>query len=181
QDPAALADRQRIAQKTNTELSAEINRLNAALTEMAKPLEKEIVERNLARQPPELRDELRLMVNTPPEKRDERQKELADKYEFYVAIDKNDRDNLLKDTFPDYRRVAEETEKKLLFLRSRLIHQPRLVRALWDRGDPSPTYIYKRGDFQNAGRLVGPGVPSVLTNGKTPFVATPPWPGAQKT
>ena len=28
--------------------------------------------------------------------------------------------------------------------------------ALWDRGDSSPTHIYKRGDYQNAGRLVGP-------------------------
>jgi hypothetical protein len=181
QDPVALADQQRISQQTNSELSAEINRLQTALVEMAKPLEQEIVERNLSRQPQELRDDLRLMLATPPEKRDDRLKELAEKYEFYVAIDKNDRDNLLKDTFPDYRQAAEETEKKLLFLRSRLIRQPRFVRALWDRGDPSPTYIYKRGDFQNAGRLVGPGVPAVLTDGKTPFVATPPWPGAEKT
>lgn len=181
QDPVALADQQRISQKTNTELSAEINRLNTALTDMARPLEKEIVERNLARQPQELRDDLRLMLATPPEKRDERLKELAEKYEFYVGIDKYDRDNLLKDTYPEYRQAADETEKKQMWLRSRLIHQPRVVRALWDRGDPSPTYIYKRGDFQNAGRLVGPGVPSVLTDGKTPFVVTPPWPGAQKT
>ena len=31
------------------------------------------------------------------------------------------------------------------------------------------------------GRPVAPGVPAVLTDGKTPFVATPPWPGAKKT
>ena len=31
------------------------------------------------------------------------------------------------------------------------------------------------------GRLVGPGVPSVLTDGKTPFDVKPPWPGAKKT
>ena len=35
--------------------------------------------------------------------------------------------------------------------------------------------------FLNPGRLVGPGVPSVLTDGKTPFVVKPPWPGAKKT
>ncbi len=29
------------------------------------------------------------------------------------------------------------------------------------------------------GRLVGPGVPSVLTDGKTPFEVQPPWPGAK--
>lgn len=56
-----------------------------------------------------------------------------------------------------------------------------MIQALWDRGDPSPTYIYRRGDPLNPGRLVGPGVPSVLTDGKTPFVVHPPWPGAKKT
>ena len=55
------------------------------------------------------------------------------------------------------------------------------VQALWDRGEPSPTYIYRRGDPLSPGRLVGPGVPSALTDGKTPFEATPPWPGAKKT
>lgn len=58
--------------------------------------------------------------------------------------------------------------------------EPR-VQALWDRGVPSPTYIYQRGDYLSPGRLVGPGVPSVLTDGKTPFKVEPPWPGAKKT
>ena len=52
------------------------------------------------------------------------------------------------------------------------------VRALWDRGEPTPTYILKRGNYLTPGRLVGPGVPSVLTDGKTPFVVQPPYPGA---
>ncbi|MBT4012468.1 MAG: DUF1553 domain-containing protein [Planctomycetaceae bacterium] len=47
------------------------------------------------------------------------------------------------------------------------------IRALWDRGDPSPTYLFVRGDFQQPGRLIAPGVPSVLTNGKTPFAPVP--------
>ena len=48
------------------------------------------------------------------------------------------------------------------------------IRALWDRGQPSPTYILLRGEHNKPGRWVGPGVPSVLTDGKTPFQATPP-------
>ena len=55
------------------------------------------------------------------------------------------------------------------------------IQALWDRGEPSPTYVYRRGDSLNPGQLVGPGVPSVLTDGKTPFVVKPPWPGAKQT
>src|SRR5690349_21105879 len=106
---------------------------------MAKPLEKEIVEQRLAKYPEPLRGDLRLMLGTPADQRDERLRVLAEKYEFYVAIDKYDRDNLLKDTYPDYQKAAEEAERKIFWLRSRLIHQPRVIRALWDRGDPSPT------------------------------------------
>ncbi|MFO0844256.1 MAG: PSD1 and planctomycete cytochrome C domain-containing protein [Gemmataceae bacterium] len=57
----------------------------------------------------------------------------------------------------------------------------RASRALWDRGQPSPTYIYRRGDPLRPGQLVGPGVPSVLTDGKTPFEVRPPWSGAKST
>ena len=56
-----------------------------------------------------------------------------------------------------------------------------MVRALWDRGEPSPTYVYQRGDYRRAGELVRPGVPSALTDGKTPFEIRPPWPGAKQT
>ncbi len=56
------------------------------------------------------------------------------------------------------------------------------VRALWDFGRPSPTYILRRGEHDRPGSLVGPGVPSVLTNGRTPFVVEPPFPnGTSKT
>src|SRR5262249_34271062 len=37
------------------------------------------------------------------------------------------------------------------------------IQALWDRGEPTPTYIYRRGDPMSPGKLVGPGVPSMLT------------------
>jgi cytochrome c553 len=55
------------------------------------------------------------------------------------------------------------------------------IQALWDRGEPSPAYLYRRGDPANPGPVVGPGVPSVLTDGKTPFLVQLPWPGANKT
>ncbi len=58
--------------------------------------------------------------------------------------------------------------------------EPR-IQALWDRGMPTPTYIYHRGDPLTPGRLVGPGVPSMLTDGKTPFENKAPWTGAKQT
>ncbi len=72
------------------------------------------------------------------------------------------------------------TEKKIKQLEADRIPEP-MIRALWDRGQPSPTYLLRRGDFRQSARLVGPGVPSVLTDGKTPFAPKPPWPGSTKT
>jgi cytochrome c553 len=55
------------------------------------------------------------------------------------------------------------------------------IRAVWDHGEPSPTYILRRGNYLTRGKLVGPGVPSVLTDGRTPFHVAPPWTGSKKT
>jgi len=56
-----------------------------------------------------------------------------------------------------------------------------MIRAVWDRGEPSPTYILRRGNYLTPSTLVGPGVPSVLTDGRTPLDVQPPWPGAKQT
>lgn len=81
----------------------------------------------------------------------------------------------------DSREAVKRCEQEIAGIRSRM--EPSLeIRALWDLGDPSPTYILRRGEFDKPGRLVGPGVPAVLTDGKTPFDVEPPFPeGTPKT
>ena len=74
---------------------------------------------------------------------------------------------------------TKTTEEKIKRLESQRTPEP-MVRALWDRGEPSPTYLLRRGSYLQPTRLIGPGVPSVLTDGKTPFAAEQPWPGAKK-
>ncbi|MFO1092770.1 MAG: PSD1 and planctomycete cytochrome C domain-containing protein [Planctomycetaceae bacterium] len=56
-----------------------------------------------------------------------------------------------------------------------------MIRALWARGEPSPTWLLKRGNYLTPGQEVGPGVPSVLTDGRTPFVVERPRPDARTT
>ncbi|MEQ9410790.1 MAG: PSD1 and planctomycete cytochrome C domain-containing protein [Fuerstiella sp.] len=79
------------------------------------------------------------------------------------------------------RQTVQQLEQQIADVRRRM--EPSLkIRALWDRGDPSPTYILRRGEHDKPGPLVGPGVPSVLTDGRTPFVIEPPFPdGTPKT
>ncbi len=77
--------------------------------------------------------------------------------------------------------ALDDLESQILTVR-RQLEPPLEIRALWDRGEPSPTYILRRGEYDKPGTLVGPGVPSALTDGKTPFAAVPPFPnGTPKT
>jgi Protein of unknown function (DUF1553)/Protein of unknown function (DUF1549)/Planctomycete cytochrome C len=79
----------------------------------------------------------------------------------------------------DGRAAVAALQQDIQQLRRRM-EPPLTIRALWDRGDPSPTYILLRGDHDRPGRPVGPGVPSVLTNGRTPFEITPPFVGGSR-
>jgi len=76
--------------------------------------------------------------------------------------------------------AKNEFDKRIKQAESRRLPEPR-IRALWSRGEPSPTYILKRGNYLTPGREVGPGVPSMLTAGDEPFEVEPPGPNARTT
>ena len=175
-NPFRLHDESARRESHNGRINGEIESLQAALKQKAKPVEERFINLRLAELPEELRPDLREMLDTPPEDRTPAQKELAAKYEQGLKIRFSD----LEDIDPDYRKASEETAGKVKLLRARLRPDP-LIRALWDRGSPSPTYILRRGDPMSPGRWVEPGVPAVLTPGHSPLEIRPPWEGAQKT
>ena len=160
----------------NSKVNGEIESLQAALKQKAKPVEERFINLRLAELPEALRQDLREMLDTPPEDRTPAQKELASKYEQGLKIRFSD----LEEIDPDYRKASEATARKVKLLSVKLRPEP-LIRALWDRGSPSPTYILRRGDPMSPGRWVEPGVPAVLTRGHSSLEITPPWEGAQKT
>ncbi len=73
-----------------------------------------------------------------------------------------------------------EIEKQIKELEAHRPEEPRIM-ALWDRGEPSPSYLYRRGDYQTPGGFVQPGAPAALTNGQASFEIAPPRPGASST
>jgi mono/diheme cytochrome c family protein len=72
------------------------------------------------------------------------------------------------------------TDKQIKEVEARRQPEPRLM-ALWDRGESSQTYLYRRGNYAEAGRPVQAGVPAVLSDGRKPFEIKPPWPEAKST
>lgn len=73
-----------------------------------------------------------------------------------------------------------EIEKQIKEQEARRTPEPGIM-ALWDRGEPSPTYIYRRGDYLTTGTLVQAGVPAVLSDPQKPVEINPPWPNAKST
>jgi mono/diheme cytochrome c family protein len=160
----------------NAKIQEEIIRLKSILDRKAEALTVKHLEERLTRLPEVLRGDLRTMLATAPDKRDAIQRYLAGKFEKELRINAD----TLKALDPAFKKESEETESLVRTLQSQRPLEPK-IQALWDRGEPSPTFIYRRGDPLSPGRLVGPGVPTVLTDGKTPFEVKPPWPGAKKT
>jgi mono/diheme cytochrome c family protein len=163
-------------QAHNRRLQERIGALRQAPDRQAQSLRQKYQEQRLAKLPEVLRADLRRMLATPPQKRSAVQRYLAEKFEKSLRFDPVE----LQRLDAGFKKLAEETARKTAALQEQLLPGAGIL-ALWDRGEPSPTYIYRQGDFHKPGRLVEPGVPSVLTDGRKPFVVKPPWRGAKKT
>src|SRR5262249_16033572 len=152
-------------QTHNAKLEQDIDTLRAALDQKIKTLAAKQLDERLNQLPEVLRSDLRVMLATAPDQRNAIQRYLADKFDKQLRLGRN----ALAAVDPALKKEVEEAEARIKALRAQQQPEPS-IQALWDRGEPSPTYIYRRGDPQNPGRLVGAGVPSVLTDGKAPFV-----------
>jgi len=174
--PNVTADERQKPFAYNRPYRTQIAALRKALDGKAQALRKKYREASLATLPAELRADVRQMLATPAGKRDPAQKRLADKFERSLAFDIAE----LRRRDAEFDKAAAETTAKVEALGDKMLPSAEIL-ALWDRGDPSPTFIYSKGDSSKPGRVVGPGVLSVLTDKHTPFVVTPPWNGAKKT
>ncbi|HXJ41842.1 MAG TPA: PSD1 and planctomycete cytochrome C domain-containing protein, partial [Bryobacteraceae bacterium] len=174
--PMQLMQQQGAGELANSESDRKIAALKEALEQKAAPIRKNLIDKRLAQQPAGLQEDLRKVLDIPAEKRDAVQKYLAEKFDKILKVQPAD----LRSADPAYAQAADDTERQIKLLEFQKPPEPK-IRALWDRGEPTPTYILRRGDPANPGPLVGPGVPSVLTDGKTAFVPQPPFPGSNST
>jgi hypothetical protein len=173
--PVELLEEQRNRELVNKNIEQEIKTIQTAWEQKQDEFKKKVVQKRLLSQPADLREDLTKLLATPPEKRDEIQKYLAEKFAAVLHVESAE-----LNADPAYARESQEVEKKVKLLEYRMIPEPK-IRALWDRGTPSPTYILRRGMATSFGPEVQPGPPAVLTTAKVSYDLKAPWPGAQKT
>lgn len=160
----------------NAPIEAKIKQLQQKVDERAGEVRARLIQQQLDKLPEVLREDLRAMLSTPKKQRNSVQKYLADKFEASLTFKRAQLIN--RDV--EFRKLSQQTEREIKQAKENLHRRP-AIRALWDRGEPSPSYIYRRGEHTNPGRLVGPGVLSVLTAEGEPFDVQPPWPYSKKT
>ena len=167
--PHVTSEEKKTRDRARNVIQHEINTLNQELTELETRTSNRYLETRLRELPAELRDDLRTLLATPPKQRTDTQIALAARYENDIRIGRDELIKLDKD-FKERDAATKARVKELTNAKPPSAG----IRAVWDRGAPSPTYILRRGDHRLPGRRVGPGVPSVLTDGKTPFIPAAP-------
>ena len=161
----------------NPPLNKRIKQLEAQLKKAQTELRLELLRQHYPNQPDSDRSATLSALRIADNNRTQPQRNLVEMLQRVETIpDERQPDEVLA-----AKRIVAELEQDILRVR-RQLEPPLEVRALWDRGEPSPTYILRRGDHDKPSRPVGPGVPAVLTDGQTPFDVTPPFPnGTPKT
>ena len=174
--PYVTSDERREWEAREGRLAQEIESLKSARDETTRLAKKEYFAKRLAEIPDVLRDDVRRALDTDAAQRDAVQTYLAQKLEPVLRPG----DEALKKADEAYRRSVEDLDQQIESRENDRRPEP-LIRALWDRGEPSPTYLLRRGNYLTPGDPVSPGPLSVLTAPDQPFEITPPWPGAKKT
>ena len=174
--PFELAEDARNREDHNALVDKDLAAMKSAWDKKIDPLKKKVLDERFSKLPKSLQDDLRAVANTPAQERTVVQKYLAEKFGSTLKVSSDD----LKAADPAYAKEEEQHQSEMLLLQAQEIPDPK-IQALWDRGEPSPTYILRRGSESNFGSLVQPGVPAVLTVGLKPYQVKQPWPEAHKT
>jgi hypothetical protein len=145
-------------------IDQEIEAVKQQLPDRLAELKREHFNAELAKLPTELKDDVEAAFDLTIQQRSEVQKYLVSKFRSRLEV--NDADLMKK--HPELKKLQTDSTKKIKDLTAKLPPEP-MIRALWDRGEPSPTWLFRRGEFTNPGDPIGPGVLSVLTDGRTPF------------
>jgi len=145
-------------------IEQQIEAAQRKLAGLTAKLRAEHFDAKLAELTEELRTDVKAAFDAKEADRSEVQAYLVEKFQQRLTIS----DANLQKQNKELAALKKDTDKQVKNLTAKLPPEP-MIRALWDRGEPSPTWLFRRGEFTNPGDPIGPGVLSVLTDGRTPF------------
>ena len=166
------AERKQRVVSVNPKLAAELKQLQLQLKKAQTAVQRELLVQYYPEQPPADRDETLRALQVADNNRSLTQRNLVEMLQKVEVLPDDQQPLSVQAALAAVTALQNEIRQV-----ERRMEPSLAIRALWDRGEPSPTYILRRGEHDKPSRSVGPGVPSVLTDGQTPFVAQPPFSG----
>jgi cytochrome c553 len=145
-------------------IEQEVKQLEQKIAGMEQELVTAEQQRRIEKLPASLREDVARTLVTPAAEQSEVLRYLAEKFGDQLKVT---RDELLKANM-DFKKFHDEVQQSIKAVQEQAKPEP-LIRALWDRGEPSPTYILRRGNYLTPGRRVEPGVPSVVNHRGSPL------------
>lgn len=144
-------------QASLSQVEQEVAAFNVQREQLRQKTERGIIVQRVAALGQTLRDQLLAALDASPAKRTDQQTKLLEKHAKVVSVS---REQLLQ--VDEFKQADAKLEQQIKQANQKKQPQP-LIRALWDRGEPSPTYILKRGNYLTPGRRVKAGYPSAIT------------------
>ncbi len=168
----ASAAQKKAADEHNGKLDAEIARLKKELADLRAQFKQTLFDDRLATLPEPIRADVKLALSKAVEQRSPVEKYLAEKFQPQLQPDDKTLDELLPETFADYRTGLDQRNSAIAAQERQRIGFDEL-RALYDQPGPVVTPLLRRGDALTPGPPVDPGVLSSLTT-PVAFQWTPP-------
>ena len=130
------------------QLNVEVAALESQMAPRRAALREKFREERLAALPEAIRGDVKQALDLPAKQRNEVQKFLAEKFspQFVLADDE------LSQLDAEYKTALAQHTTAAQAVQARRTPMPS-IRALWDRGQPSPTYLLRRGDYRTPGDI----------------------------
>ncbi len=163
-------------ERVNSEREPEIKQLQKRRKSLVRSLQEEYHSEQWPMLEKSLQEEIEVALKARDGRRTLRQEELVSRYETEIRPV----ESVLIQRHPEFAQQLHQIDDRIAELEEQLL-PPLTIRALWDRGRPSPTYVLIRGEYDRPGHPVGPAAPPVLEAGSEDYSVEPPWPGAEST
>jgi hypothetical protein len=167
--PLATESQQEKTNAYNAAVNARISALNAEQVELFNQHRDKFLNEKLTSVPDDVRDKVKAALLVAADKRSDEQKALAAGHAPTVAVD----EKMIHARFPDLKPELDKL-KAAVAAETALLKNIVPLRGLVDLDDKPPVAsVLRRGDFNNRGKAVEPGVPAVLSAADFKFQPQP--------
>ena len=161
-------------ESNNRAIESQVKELRSRRTSLVRSWQDRYYDREWAKLEESVQEEITVARKARDGRRTLRQDKLVRRYDTEIRPT----EEVLVERHPELGEELRGLDGRIAALEERLEPEP-TIRAAWDRGRPSPTYVLIRGEYDRPGRPVDPGIPAALSAGESPFRVEPPWPGAE--